>query len=255
MSARADRRPTAILVDDEPHLCALLKRQLAAAWPELLIPAEAYNAADAARLIEELHPDVVFLDIRMPGMSGLELAAQIRTACHIVFVTAYDQYAVQAFENAAVDYLLKPVAPERLGTTVSRLQARLFQAPPDLSPLIAHLTEQMRPKKQYLQWLQVSLHNDIELVPVDEVDYFQASDKYTLVVNRKSERVIRTSLKELEDELDPERFWRIHRNAIVRVASIARVSRDFGGRLTLLLHHHEKALSVGRSYTHLFRQM
>ena len=253
MSRRADKQPTAIIVDDEPHLCVLLKRQLASCWPELLISAEAHNAAEALQLLDDLQPDVAFLDIRMPGMSGLELASRIGTSCHIVFVTAYDQYAVQAFENAAVDYLLKPVSGERLSTTVARLQAHLSHNPPDLSPLIAQLTEQIRPKKQYLQWLQVSQHNDIELVPVDEVDYFQASDKYTLVINRKSERVIRTPLKELEDELDPERFWRIHRNAIVRVAAIARVTRDFGG-LTLQLHHHEKTLPVGRSYTHLFRQ-
>jgi len=255
MISLAGKPPTAIIVDDEPNLCALLKRHLAACWPELVITAEAHNGADALRLIDKLHPDVAFLDIRMPGMNGLELARQIGTACHIVFVTAYDQYALQAFENAALDYLLKPVSTERLNTTVARLQARISKTPPDLSPLIAQLTEQIRPKKQYLQWLQVSLHNDIELVPVDEVDYFQASDKYTLVVNRKSERVIRTSLKELEDELDPERFWRIHRNAIVRVAAIARISRDFAGRLILQLHHHEKKLSVGRSYAHLFRQM
>jgi DNA-binding LytR/AlgR family response regulator len=254
MINRGEKRPTAILVDDEPNLCALLKRQLTASWPELIIAAEAHNAADALSMIDALQPEIAFLDIRMPGMSGLELATRVGTACHVVFVTAYDQYAVQAFENAAVDYLLKPVSEERLRTTVARLQGRLCQSPPDLSPLIAQLTEQIRPKKQYLQWLQVSQHNDIELVPVDEVDYFQASDKYTLVVNRKSERVIRTSLKELEDELDPERFWRIHRNAIVRVAAIARVTRDFGG-LTLQLHNHEKTLSVGRSYTHLFRQM
>lgn len=254
MNSRTGKRPTAIIVDDEPNLCALLKRQLAVCWPELLIETEAHSGADALRLIDELHPEIAFLDIRMPGMSGLELAAQVGTACHIVFVTAYDQYAVQAFENAAVDYLLKPVADDRMDITVTRLKARLSHAPPDLSPLIAQLTEQIRLKKQYLQWLQVSQHNDIELMPVDEVDYFQASDKYTLVVTRKSERVIRTSLKELEDELDPERFWRIHRNAIVRVAAIARVTRDFGG-LTLQLHNHQKALSVGRSYTHLFRQM
>ncbi|MEI6208269.1 MAG: LytTR family DNA-binding domain-containing protein [Desulfuromonadales bacterium] len=249
-----DRKPTAIIVDDEPNLCAMLKRLLAVCWPELVIAAEAHNAADALRMIDERRPDVAFLDIRMPGMSGLELATRIGTASRIVFVTAYDQYAVQAFESAAVDYLLKPVSSGRLSTTVARLQTRLSQIPPDLSPLIARLSEQIKPKKQYLQWLQVSQHNDIELVPVDEVDYFRAADKYTLVVNRKSERVIRTSLKDLEDELDPERFWRIHRNAIVRVAAIARVTRDFGG-LTLQLHHHEKTLAVGRSYTHLFRQM
>ena len=255
MSSRPEQRPTAIIVDDEPHLCALLKRQLAACWPELDSVAEAYNGLDGARLIEELRPDVAFLDIRMPGISGLELASRIGTQCHIVFVTAYDQYAVQAFDNAAVDYLLKPVVPERLSKTVARLKSQLTVAPPDLTPLIERLSEQLRPQKQYLQWLQVASQNDIELLPVDEVDFFQSADKYTLAVSRKTERVMRKSLKELDDELDPDRFWRIHRNAIVRVAAIARISRDFRGHLVLHLHHYDQPLSVGRSYAHLFRQM
>jgi DNA-binding LytR/AlgR family response regulator len=249
------KQPTAIIVDDEPNLCSLLKRQLAVCWPELDVLAEAYNGAEALRLIEDLRPDVVFLDIRMPGMTGLELARQIGAACHVVFVTAYDQYALQAFENAAVDYLLKPVAPERLSKTVSRLKSHISSAPPDLSPLLAQLVGQMQPRKQYLQWLQVSAQNDIELLPVDEVDFFQAADKYTLVITHSTERVMRKSLKELEDELDPDSFWRIHRNAIVRVAAIARISRDFRGHLVLHLHQHERTLSVGRSFTNLFRQM
>lgn len=250
-----NKQPTAIIVDDEPNLCGLLKRQLATCWPELEVKAEAYNGADALRLINELRPDVAFLDIRMPGMTGLELAGHIGTACHTVFVTAYDQYALQAFENAAVDYLLKPVAPERLCKTVTRLKSRLSSAPPDLSPLLAKLAGQIQPRKQYLQWLQVSAQNDIELLPVDEVDFFQAADKYTLAVTSSAERIMRKSLKELEDELDPDCFWRIHRNAIVRVAAIARVSRDFRGHLLLHLHRHDTTLPVGRSYSNLFRQM
>lgn len=249
------KRPTAIIVDDEPNLCSLLSRQLNVCWPELEILAEVHTGADALHLLVGLRPDVAFLDIKMPGMSGLELAKHIGPSCHIVFVTAYDQYAVQAFENAAVDYLLKPVAQERLRKTALRLQQQITSVPPDLTSLLEKLSAQIRPKKQYLQWLQVSTQNDIELLPVDEVDYFQASDKYTLVINSKTERVIRTSLKELEEELDPERFWRIHRNAIVRVAAIARVSRDFKGGLALHLHQHERTLSVGRSYANLFRQM
>jgi DNA-binding LytR/AlgR family response regulator len=255
MNIALNKQPTAIIVDDEPNLCGLLRRQLAACWPELDVLAEAYNGADAQRLVDELRPDVAFLDIRMPGMTGLELARRIGAACHVVFVTAYDQYALQAFENAAVDYLLKPVAPERLSKTVTRLKSHLSSAPPDLSPLLAQLAGQMQPRKQYLQWLQVSAQNDIELVPVDEVDFFQAADKYTLAVTRSAERVMRKSLKELEDELDPDSFWRVHRNAIVRVAAIARISRDFRGHLVLHLHQHDNTLSVGRSYSHLFRQM
>lgn len=250
-----EKRPVAIIVDDEPNLCALLKRQLASCWPELDIPAEAYNGADALRLIGELGPDVAFLDIRMPGMGGLDLASRASASCHVVFVTAYDQYAVQAFENAAVDYLLKPVTPERLNKTVARLKSRLSSAPLDLSPLIEKLAEQIRPQRQYLQWLQVSSQNDIELLPVDEVDFFQASDKYTLVITRKTERIIRKSLKELEEELDPDRFWRVHRNAIVRVAAIAKISRDFRGHHVLHLHQDGRTLAVGRNYTHLFKQM
>lgn len=255
MFSKLNKQPTAVIADDEPNLCALLKRQLAACWPELNVVAEAHNGAEAQRVVEDLRPDVAFLDIRMPGITGLELAGRIGTACHIVFVTAYDQYAVQAFENAAVDYLLKPVAPERLCKTVTRLKSHLSSAPPDLSPLLAHLARQMQPRKQYLQWLQVSVQNDIELLPVDEVDFFQAADKYTLVITRSAERVMRKSLKELEDELDPDSFWRIHRNAIVRVAAIARVSRDFRGHLVLHLHQHDTTLPVGRSYSHLFRLM
>lgn len=255
MQSAFNKQPTAIIVDDEPNLCGLLRRQLAACWPELEIKAEAYNGADAQRLVDELHPDVAFLDIRMPGMTGLELAGRIGAVCHVVFVTAYDQYALQAFENAAVDYLLKPVAQERLCTTVNRLKSRLSSAPPDLTPLLARLAGQMQPRKQYLQWLQVSAQNDIELVPVDEVDFFQAADKYTLAVTSSAERVMRKSLKELEDELDPDSFWRIHRNAIVRVAAIARITRDFRGHLVLHLHQHDRTLAVGRSYSHLFRQM
>ncbi|ABQ26622.1 two component transcriptional regulator, LytTR family [Geotalea uraniireducens Rf4] len=255
MISASGKRPTAIIVDDEPHLCAFLKRQLTSCWPELDILAEANNGPDALRLIGELHPDVAFLDIRMPGIDGLDLASRVGTLCHVVFVTAYDQYAMQAFENAAVDYLLKPVALERLNKTVNRLKSQLSSVPPDLSPLIAKLSEQIRPQKQYLQWLQVSSHNDIELIPVDEVEFFQASDKYTLVVTRNTERIMRKSLKELEEELDPERFWRVHRNAIVRVAAIARISRDFRGHHVLHLHQGGRTLAVGRNYSHLFRQM
>ena len=247
-------RPTAIIADDEPQLCAFLRRQLGQCWPELSILEEAHNGREALDIIDEFRPDIAFLDIKMPVLSGLEVAGRMATPCHVVFVTAYDQYAVQAFESAAVDYLLKPVSRERLEKTVARLRSCLAKEPPDLSQLVAKLSEQLRSKADYLQWLQASFQNELVMISVDEVDFFQASDKYTLVVTRNKEWIIRMSLKELEAALDPERFWRIHRNAIVKVAAIARVIHDFRGNYVLHLHEHKRTLSVGRNYAHRFRQ-
>ena len=247
-------RPTAIIADDEPQLCAFLRRQLGQCWPELSILEEAHNGHEALDIIDEFRPDIAFLDIKMPVLSGLEVAGRMATPCHVVFVTAYDQYAVQAFESAAVDYLLKPVSRERLEKTVARLRSCLAKEPPDLSQLVAKLSEQLRSKAGYLQWLQASFQNELVMISVDEVDFFQASDKYTLVVTRNKEWIIRMSLKELEAALDPERFWRIHRNAIVKVAAIARGTHDFRGNHVLHLHGHKRTLSVGRNYAHRFRQ-
>lgn len=247
--------PTAVIADDELSLCAFLRRNLSECWPELVILAEAHHGSEALDQIEALKPDVAFLDIQMPVMTGLEVAQRVAGRCHVVFVTAYDEYAIEAFDSEAVDYLLKPVGKERLEKAVARLRASLVSAPQDLSALLARLAERIQPAMSYLRWLQVSRQDEILMLSVEVVDYFLASDKYTIVMTANQEWIIRTPLKELEAELDPERFWRIHRNAIVRVAAIAGVKRDLRGGHALILRQHEKKLAVGRNYAHRFRQM
>jgi DNA-binding LytR/AlgR family response regulator len=248
-------RPTAIIVDDEPELVASLRRRLAASWPELEVVGEALDGPSALELAEARRPDVAFLDIQMPGASGFEVARRLAGRSHVVFVTAYDQYAVQAFESAAVDYLLKPVEDERLAKTVARLKARLSETPADLGALVAGLAARLRSEPGHLQWLQVQHRQEVLLVPVEDVMLFQASEKYTLAVTGDQEWVIRTPLKELEEQLDPVRFWRVHRNAIVRVGAIARVHRDERGELVLHLRDVERTVAVSRAHAHRFRQM
>jgi len=248
------KRPTAIVVDDEPHLLAFLRSALASHWPELEILGEALDGPGAIELFEARRPDVAFLDVQMPGASGLDVARHLAGRCHVVFVTAHEQYAVRAFETAAVDYLLKPVEDGRLAATVARLRTRLAAAPPDLRVLLDALAERSRPA-DHLEWLTVQRRQDVVLVAVEEVDVFEASNKYTLAVTRGDEWVIRTSLKELEAQLDPARFWRVHRNAIVRVEGIARVSRDGSGRVIVHFRHLDRKVEVSRAYAHRFRAL
>ncbi len=247
------RSPTALIADDEPQLLAFLRSALAAHWPELEILCEAQDGQSAIDLVEVRRPDVAFLDIQMPGVSGLEVARRIAGRCHVVFVTAFEQYAIQAFERAAVDYLLKPVEGDRLAETVARLKGRLATAPPDMARLLDGLAERLRPPGAHLQWLKVQCRQDVVLVAVEEVDVFRASEKYTLAVTRDEEWVIRTPLKELEEQLDPARFWRVHRNSIVRVQAIARVTRDDDGQALVHLRHHEQKIPVSRAYAHRFK--
>jgi len=190
----------------------------------------------------------------MPGTSGLDVARHIAGRCHVVFVTAHEQYALRAFESAAVDYLLKPVDGERLAATVDRLKARLAKAPPDLAALLEALAERSRPA-EHLEWLTVQRRQDVVLVPVEEVEVFEASDKYTLAITRDGEWVIRTPLKDLETQLDPARFWRVHRNAIVRVEAIARVSRDGTGRAVVHLRRLDRKVAVSRAHAHRFKAL
>lgn len=249
------RTPTAILVDDEPGLLVMLRRALAARWPELEVVGEAHDGDAAIESFEALRPDVAFLDVQMPGRSGLEVARALAGRCHVVFVTAYEEYALQAFEHAAVDYLLKPVEEERLAATVERLRSRLSSPPPDLSAVVEALARRLQPSTKYLEWLQVQVRQDLVLVAVDDVDLFQSSDKYTLALAGDDEWVIRTPLKELEASLDPARFWRVHRSAIVRVGAIARVSRDQGGQAVVHLRRGSRTVTVSRAWAHRFKQM
>ncbi|MBL8533662.1 MAG: response regulator transcription factor [Betaproteobacteria bacterium] len=248
-------RPTAVIADDEPALLAELKRLLEQCWPALEILAEASNGTQALEAILALRPDVAFLDIHMPGITGLDAAQRIGGATHVVFVTAYDEFAIRAFEQGAVDYVLKPAEPARLAKTVERLQSRLGQAPADLGDLVRQLMTREAPKREHLQWLQVLDRDEIRFLSVADVNLFQAADKYTLVRTAEREWLIRTSLKDLESELDPREFWRIHRNTIARVGAIEKASRDLAGRLSLRIRGVPDAVAVSRAYAHLFRQM
>ena len=218
---------TAVLVDDEPNLSDYLTRRLAELWPELEILGTAVNGRQALAMCEELAPDVVFLDIQMPGLNGLQVAEALDPEIRIVFVTAYDEFAVQAFDAAAVDYLLKPVEDARLTTTIKRLQAASSNADKTvdrtaLSTAIGQVLGQLnRPATGYLQWLKAQQGGTTQLVPVESVIYFQADGKYTNVVTASEEHLIRTSIRELEEALDPSLFWRVHRGTIVRVEEIA----------------------------------
>jgi DNA-binding LytR/AlgR family response regulator len=246
------RKPSAIIVDDEPHALNFMKAELAARWPELAIVGGALDGPAAVDLIESHRPDIAFLDIQIPGLTGLEVARRISGRCHIVFVTAHDEYAVQAFERAAVDYLLKPVDGTRLEVTVARLKSRLAAPPPDVAALFRALEERSK-SRQYLQWLTVQRGERLLLVATEEVVLFEASHKYTLAVTRDDEWVIRTPLQELEEQLDPARFWRVHRNAIVRVGAIAYLNRVDPRHVFVHFQHLEREVRVSRAFFHRFK--
>ena len=251
------KTPTAIIADDEEAMRQLLRARLHEAWPQLRIVAEAANGVEAIALTGLHQPDIVFLDIRMPGLSGIEAARMLFNRCHIVFVTAYDQYAIEAFEQGALDYLLKPAGGERLKTTCERLQARLGKSPDNierqLTQLLAH-TAQRKPQ-EYLKWIQAQVGASLRMISTREVLFFQADEKYTRVQTLEGEVLIRKTLKELEDELDPKEFWRIHRSTLVRVDAIAEVKRDLRGRQMVRVRNSDEELEVSRGNTHLFQQM
>jgi DNA-binding LytR/AlgR family response regulator len=251
MSARV----TAIIAEDEPVLRIELREMLGKLWPELDIVAEAGDGIEALHALHAHAPRVLFLDIQMPGLSGLEVAKQASGRCHVAFVTAYDKYAVTAFEQGAIDYVMKPFSPARLATTVTRLKDKLANAPANLDNLLTTLAEAAGARKEYLRWITASQGNDLRLITVDEIVYFQADNKYTLVVTPDQESLIRRSIKELIDELDPQTFWQIHRGTLVNVNSIAGLHRDVGGRLRVKLKQRNETLAVSEPYYHLFKQM
>jgi DNA-binding LytR/AlgR family response regulator len=252
---------TAILVDDESHLVEYLARMLSEQWPELQILGSAANGRDAVALASETRPDITFLDIHMPGMSGLQVAEALPTHTRIVFVTAFEEFAVEAFRRAAIDYLLKPVTPERLAETVSRLKDALRPAAtqppadaPDRDALLQVLREVGQPR-EYLQWLRTGFDDTTRLLPVQDVIYFEASQKYTSAITRDGEHLLRRSIRELAEELDPNIFWQIHRGIIVRVDQVTAAKRDLRGRYTLSLRDHPAQLRSSQSYGYLFKQM
>lgn len=251
--------PTAIIADDERLMRDQLRLRLQQVWPELEILEEAKNGEEAIQLVEKLKPDLAFLDIRMPAKTGLEAAKEIGTKAHIVFITAYDQYAVEAFDQGAVDYVLKPADTERLAKTVERLKARLSTAtePNDMSNMLAQLAKQLgiAPKPNYLQWIQASIGQELRLIPVEDILFFQSDEKYTRVQTATYEALIRKPVRDLAEELDPHLFWQIHRSTLVNSKAISGVVRDMRGRHLVQLKGLTEKLEVSRSFVHLFKQM
>ncbi len=246
--------PTALIAEDEPLLRAQLKSRLADAWPELAIVGEAVNGEEAIALADSLRPDFAFLDIRMPVKTGLDVARAISPRCHVVFVTAYDEYAVAAFEAGAVDYVLKPPTPERIAKVVARLKGRLTLAPLDLTALLARLAAR-EDGPGPLNWIRASLGASMKMIAVADVVYFQAEDKYTKVVTTDGEALIRKPIKELFDELDSETFWQVHRGTIVNLRAIARVDRDWRDQPVITLKDRAEKLTVSRTFAHRFKAM
>jgi len=279
-----DAKPIrALIADDERLMREQLRARLLEVWPELEIVGEAKNGAEAVQLTEEQHPDLVFLDIRMPGMTGLEAAraiAQLPTdddtgdgwlGCEIVFITAYDQYAIEAFEQGVVDYVLKPAERDRLTVTVERIKKRLAQrrsgndagsaatngpSAAEMQQLLQKLTSRMDPEKApTLRWIQATVGQNIQMIPVEEVLFFISDEKYTRVQTATLEALIRKPIKELIEELDANVFWQIHRSTLVNTKFIAGVSRDLRGRQLVSMKGHPEKLEVSRSFTGLFKGM
>ena len=260
-------RPTALIADDEPLLRDALARQLAQAWPELEIVAQARNGREAVNQFEALHPDVCFLDVHMPGLSGVEAAKHIGGRAHLVFVTAYDHYAVQAFAQGALDYLVKPVEPARLAETVARLKERLVSTEParNTEALLVELAAQLAqlrgsPPAAPLRWVRAQIGDSVRLIPVDEIDYLRSDTKYTVVAWRggggePAEALIRTPLKELSAQLDPAQFAQVHRSIVVNLRAVSHVTRGENETADLHLKGRKEVLPVSRTYLHLFRQM
>jgi DNA-binding LytR/AlgR family response regulator len=238
----------AIIADDEQHLVQDLRRRLAKLWPELQIVAVLHDGMAAAQALQDLKPDIAFLDIRMPGQSGLDAAREAAADCRVVFVTAFDDHAVQAFEQAAVDYLLKPVSDERLARCVERLKQRSEIAPDALLSRLQQLLATLR-------WLRIQVGQSVRMVAVEEVCYFQSADKYTTVLTRDGELLLRTPLKDIVSQLDRDQFWRVHRSTVVNASQIVSAHHDLLGKVSLTLRNRPEKVAVSRSYSYLFRQM
>lgn len=252
---------SALIADDEDLQRSELRRMLATAWPALRIVAECEHGPSAVEAIDALRPDIAFLDIRMPGLSGLDVARAASGRCHAVFTTAYDTYAIEAFDAGAVDYLLKPVQAARLDQAVARLQQRLARREPaaDIEALVQRLALRLGAAGDAgvprLRWLSASVADTIKMFSIDEVLFFQSDEKYTRVVTADDEAHVRKPLKEIADGLDPELFWQVHRGLIVRATAIARAHRDELGRITLQLRQHPERLAVSQAYAWRFKPM
>jgi DNA-binding LytR/AlgR family response regulator len=256
---RPESAPTAVVADDERLMREQIIDRLKEAWPELLIVGEASNGREAVALVQSQEPDIVFLDVSMPGMDGIQAAQALAGRVHVVFVTAHDQYAISAFDHGAIDYLLKPAEQDRVALTCQRLRARLKQAPDPMNDLLAQLSQRLgagglKPR-EYMRWVQASVGANIRMIPTSDILFFRAEDKYTRVQTAGFEALIRKPIKELLDELDPDEFWQIHRATVVRVDAVDQVSRDFRGRQIVHVKGSTEKLEVSRTFNHLFKQM
>ena len=257
MSAKSN--PTAVVADDERLMRDQLVAALKDAWPELQIVGEAGNGREAIGMVRGLEPDIVFLDIRMPEVDGIQAAQALAGAAHVVFVTAHDQFAIDAFRQGAIDYLLKPAEPARVALTCQRLRDRLQHKPEPMEDLLSQLASRLgsgsiKPR-EYMRWVQASVGVNLRVIPTSDILFFRAEDKYVRVQTGKLEALIRKPIKELIDELDPEEFWQIHRAVVVRVDAIEQVSRNFRGNHVVHLKGSAEKLEVSRTFNHLFKQM
>ena len=258
---------TAVIAEDEPILRAQLKAKLTKLWPELKILADVGDGEAALEAIVEHRPRLAFLDIQMPELTGVEvaksLAANRDIKCHVVFVTAYDQYAVEAFDTGAIDYILKPYSDDRLVTAIERLKERLGAGPAgesagqtqDLEARVRHISAKLSPGGERLKWIKANIGSNLRLIPIEDVLFFQSDEKYTLVATKEFDALIKTPLKEIIDGIDPEKFWQIHRSTVVNAAAIEAVTRDFRGQATVKVKGRKENLTVSRPFSHLFKQM
>jgi DNA-binding LytR/AlgR family response regulator len=247
--------PTAIIAEDEKLMRERLCNALARVWPELEIVGIAQNGTQALSLIAKHRPQIAFLDIRMPGKTGLEVAAELGDSVHTVFVTAYDEFAIKAFENSVADYLLKPVEDERLLGTVERLKKRLGQHPSDLTQLLESLLNRdAKSTAPKLKWIRASLGNQTRLINVDDIIFFQSDTKYTRIVTREAEALVRIPLKELIEGLDEQLFWQVHRGTVINASAVDRAVREGPEKLTLFLKNRNEKLAVSRQFFYLFKQ-
>jgi DNA-binding LytR/AlgR family response regulator len=245
--------PTALIAEDEPLLRTEIRDVLQTLWPQLHIAAEVSDGVEAIQALDRLAPDILFLDIQMPGATGIDVARHASGKAHVVFITAFDAYALQAFEQGALDYLLKPIATDRMQLTVERLQRRLREPPADLRGLTDLLKTALNPEPRFLKWLTVPKGQDLHVVAVGDISYLRADNKYTTIATRTSSFLCTSSLKEMKEKLDPGMFWQIHRSFIVNVGMIETIYRSFRGALEIKLKDRTELLPVSAAYTHLFK--
>jgi DNA-binding LytR/AlgR family response regulator len=247
-------QPGAVIAEDEPLVRREVRDALGQLWPELHILAEVGDGLEALAALESFHPDVFFLDIQMPGLNGLEVAQRLNGRAHVVFITAFDQYAVSAFDQGALDYLLKPISLPRMQVAIERLRSRLSKPPADLHRIAELLKELAPAESKYLKWLTVPQGAELRVVAVAEISYLRADQKYTTVATPHGQFLLTSSLRQMKEKLDPQVFWQIHRSVVVNVGAIDRIYRSFRGTLEVKMKGREELLPVSAAHAHLFRE-